>query len=139
MSAYRCEFPAWADWYEASATPTRTQISACIGGGYLATADANGAYVGYQVATAAGTFTLRLLYVTYLSNGKFQMSIDGVDVGALTDSYAAGAVRNNLYEATGLALTEGAHTIRMTANGKNASSSGHTLHPQWFSLERTGA
>jgi hypothetical protein len=67
------------------------------------------------------------------------MSVDGGDVGALTDAYNAGDIYNNILAVTAIALTEGVHTIRMTANGKNASASAYYLFPQWFSLERTGA
>jgi hypothetical protein len=46
---------------------------------------------------------------------------------------------NNVLSIADIALTEGVHTIRMTANGKNASAANYQLVPQWFSLERTGA
>lgn len=141
MSAYRVEWPAWADWYAASTTPTRTQASGFIGGGVLTVGQAgvDGGYAEWQVATASGTFTLFALYTTDNYVAKFQMSIDGANVGALTDGYTAGAVHNNIYSATGLTLTEGVHTIRISVNGKNASSSGYRVPVAWFSLERTGA
>ena len=139
MSAYRVEWPAWADWYEASASPIRGQASGYLGGGALSLPNADAGYVEWQAVTAAGTYTLTLLYVTWLGAGKIQMSIDGSSVGTLTDCYTVGQVNNNVLTATGIALTEGVHTIRVTSNGKNASSSGYATPLQWFSLERTGA
>lgn len=139
MSAYRVEWPAWADWYASSGTPTRTQNSGAMGGGHISGLTTDGLYVEWKASTAAGTFTLSCLYVTDTAGGKFQFSIDGVDVGALTDGYAGSTAYNNAYTATGLALTEGVHTIRMRSNGKNASSSAYNIYPQWLSLERTGA
>lgn len=139
MAAYRVEWPAWADWYATSGTPTRAQVSGALGGGHVGALNADGVYIEYQVVVAAGTYTLTLLYVVSANAAKFQMSIDGTDVGALTDAYGAVTTYNNVYTATGIALTEGVHTVRMTANGKNASAAAYYIFPQWFSLERTGA
>lgn len=140
MAAYRVEWPAWADWYASSGSPVRGQVGSVLGGGYISGLSADAGYVEWQVVTAAGTYTLICLFAKAAGCGMFQMSIDGVDVGALTDGYAAGTSWNNVYTATGLTLTEGdAHTVRMTSNGKNVSASAYNLYPQWFSLERTGA
>jgi hypothetical protein len=142
MAAYRVEWPAWVDVYAKTVGKTlnRTQSSSAMGGGvcYLFT-DTDGSYMEWQAVTSAGTFTLTALYATSNNGGKFQLSVDGANVGALTDGYTAGAVHNNVLFVTGIALTEGVHTIRMAANGKHASSTGFNLFPAWFSLERTGA
>jgi hypothetical protein len=111
-----------------------------MGGAYMYINTANdGSWISWQQTVAAGTFTMNVLYVKGGSGGKFQMSVDGVDVGALTDAYAGVASYNNVLSIADIALTEGVHTIRMTANGKNASAANYQLVPQWFSLERTGA
>lgn len=138
MAQYRVDWPAWPDWFEAGGTPGRTQASGASGGGYLNSVDADGTYLGWKVCVAAGTYTLTLVYPKTTTRGKLQMSVDGVDVGTLLDAYNGSTTYNNVHTATGIALTEGPHTVRITVNGKNASSTGYRIGAQWLSLERTG-
>ena len=139
MAAYRVEWPAWVDWYDSNDSPNRYQQPNLMGGGLLDGTPTLGNYTEWQFVVAAGTYTVTCIYYTGTTAGIWQLKIDGTDIGTTTDGYTAGPTYNNVKTVTGVALTEGVHTLRITSSTKNASSMQYNPWPQWFSLERTGA
>lgn len=73
---------------------------------------------------SAGTWTLTMYHNAAADRGIYTVNIDGVDVGTV-DGYATGGTQT-VSAITGLALTAGKHTIKLTMATKNASSSGYT-------------
>jgi hypothetical protein len=113
----------------------------------IADANATGGAWSYLASTAigdavtyttrnipAGTYQLKLRYKAYTSRGKCTVKVDGTQVGGTVDQYASAtayptATLGNVTFAAG-----GTHTITLTVNGKNASSSGYGLSADQFTL-----
>lgn len=83
-----------------------------------------------------GTYTISLAMVTGGSSGIVQMSIDGVNVGAPQDGYSA-SVSSTWVNITGIVITPGLHTVRVTSATKNASSTGYAMRFIGISFLRT--
>lgn len=79
--------------------------------------------ITYDVVTSAGTFTVDLFHLTGANRGIYTIAFDGVTKGTV-DGYTAssGSAVSTL---TGIVLTAGAHTLRLTMATQNASSSGY--------------
>lgn len=85
---------------------------------------AQNASVSYDVALAAGTYTLDLLHDTYTNRGIYTVALDGVTI-ATQDGYGAVSARL-LSTFTGIVVADGAHVLSFTLTTKNASSSAYT-------------
>jgi hypothetical protein len=91
----------------------------------------------------AGTYTLYAIGVTFTNRGKIDWSIDGSNVITGQDWYAAGGAVYNVIKSGSVTVTgSGNHLLRLTMNGKHASSSGYYfavgrvwLVPSSFSTE----
>lgn len=116
---------------------------------YLAASDTGGVWSGwvnisdgaqndsisFDLACAAGTYTLELLHLPYTNRGIYTAQIDGVTVGTI-DGYAASltAGRSLL---PGVAIAAGAHTLTLLMAAKNASASGYLGMIERIVLTRT--
>ena len=80
----------------------------------------------------AGTYRLQLVYKANNNRGQVLVTVDGAPVGDPLDQYAASAV----FTATTLGrltfAVAGSHTIRLTATGKQAASSGYLVSADRF-------
>lgn len=134
--------PAWSS-YDASSnyTYTRYQGAVYIGGGeaYDSGAFADGDSISWYVNLAAGTYSYTMLVETAPSFGIVDCSLDA-SVFLSADFYSAGGAKNVNKSASGIVVAaDGNYTLKLQANGKNASSSSYGFYPQWFSFLRTGA
>lgn len=84
-------------------------------------AAAAGDYVQFPITVAtAGTYALAARCVKRSDRGQFQMSVDGASVGTVKDARSA-ARSHPLYPAGSVALTAGAHTVRLTVPGTSGA------------------
>jgi len=119
-------------------TWTRTQASTHITASKVASDHAQNEGIQWnKVGLSTGTYTWRLCFErTATYGGKAHLIIDGVDKGSI-DTYGASGALNVVADVTGIAITEGEHTIQIVAASKNASSSRYDLDFNWFELFRT--
>jgi uncharacterized protein (TIGR02145 family) len=88
---------------------------------------------------AAGTYTIAFYYKKQNSRGIVQASIDGVNQGTPTDMYGTvdiykmpAAIGSKTF------TTAGNKVIRLTVTGKNATSTGYSMHIDYFVLTSGG-
>lgn len=87
----------------------------------------------------AGTYSLSYLYKSTSSQGKVQVSVDGVNIGTVGDQYSAGQVQQVNMNVGNVTLGfNGPHQIRFTTNSKNASSSGYAITIDRISMTPAG-
>ena len=89
-----------------------------------------------RCGTGTGTYTVAVVALAGANQGKFQMSLNGSNIGSLQDGYNASNTVTT-FSVTGQSLTAGLQTIRLTLNGKNASSSSYGLRIMGAYLVRT--
>jgi hypothetical protein len=96
---------------------------------------ASGQYVQFTTTSLpAGTYQVQLRY-TSTSRGTHTVTIDGTAIGGTVDEYAAGtSVYVTVTLGTRTFASAGTHTIRLTVNGKNASSTGYLLGADSFTF-----
>ena len=140
---YRVDVMAWSSADAVSGmTYTRGQNSSNLSGGFAQQLDAtdasDGDYMEWDVLVAAGTYRLDLVYMTAANYAVVDVLIDGSSIGTF-DAYSASLTRNVVGSVTGISMTAGHHTVRVAANGKNASSTDYFITPQSATLTRTGA
>lgn len=140
---YRFDLLAWAAPSSVSGfTATRYQSSAEFAGGYLAQQSAaaadSGDYYEIEFTVAAGTWELTIFHQKNPNAPIVEFLIDGISLGTV-DMYSAGTSHNNVATFSSIALSEGSHTIKVLANGKNASSGDYNFTVQSMHLTRTGA
>jgi hypothetical protein len=95
---------------------------------------ADGDFLEFKVFLTAGTYTLDLSTRLGTDQGKIQFSMGGTDFGALLDLYNGFGVTLN-HRITGIAVaSSGVKSVRLTVNGKNASSSNYyaRISPYWI-------
>jgi hypothetical protein len=87
---------------------------------------------------AAGTYSVSLRYKAHSARGILQASVDGANVGSTLDQYAAtaGFMSRTFGSVT---LGAGAHTLRLSCTGKNASSTAFTLSADTVTFTLTGS
>lgn len=104
-----------------------------------AASSANGDWIEFDVCLSPGTWKLSWLGVTAISGPKVQVSIDGVNIGDLTDQYSGSTVPAVITTISGiLVTTAGRHTIRFTINGRNASNTtGYIMRLQGLGMRKT--
>jgi len=107
---------------------THTASATCIFGSTVATDVNNDSdYIEWTLKVPAGDYKVVAVTVTGSNQGKADLTVDGGAVIDTMDCYTAGSVVNSKWTSAEFTVTEGSHTIRLTKNGKNASSSSYTL------------
>ena len=97
----------------------------------------DGDYIEWTVSVPAGDWKLKVLYTSGNSQGKCDLAVDGGAVVDTLDQYTGGVTQyDRLWTSAEFSLTEGSHTIRLTKNGKNASSSSYTIRFSHVQLEK---
>lgn len=99
---------------------------------YYNTSNVNGDYLQFTTYLPAGTYTFTLVYSQGGNGGKLDMSLNGSNIVTGVDCYGGG---NDLQSVTsGVVVGTGGFgkLIRITVNGKNASSSAY--YSFWSSL-----
>lgn len=141
---YRVDVMAWSQASSPNATYNRAQSSSYFGGGVaglLTGSDAdNGDYfdIGGDLVLDAGRYSVTVIYTKASQYGILDVKIDGVSIGTI-DLYSAATTNNNVSTFTGVSLAAGPHSLRLAANGKNASSGDYMLAIASITLTRTGA
>lgn len=95
------------------------------GSWFQATTVSNGDSAEGKFFLKAGSYTLYVYGITGAVNGIIDWSIDGTNVLTGQDWYAASTTRNVVKSGAVTVATNGMHTLRLTINGKNASSSNY--------------
>lgn len=115
----------------------RETYNGYIGGTTLYSDNANGRWVEYQVWIPAGTWSFDLLSYRFSSQGIVDISLDGSEVGSI-DLYSGSSQLNYKSTATGIVVPETKiYTLRMTVDGKNASSSSYGFQYVGMQFRRT--
>lgn len=96
------------------------------------------AYIEYEILLDSGTYSLQLLHEGHTISAIVSLTLDGVSIGSV-DFYRSSYSPNALSTITGIAVTAGHHTLRLTTATKNASSSAYYMRLQHVGLVRTGA
>jgi hypothetical protein len=111
-------------------------VAAASGGaGTYFNANAVGNYITYTLPVpAAGTYRVRIGIQTKPNKGRFQLAINGLNIGQQQDEYYPSAT----YGVRDLGLVSfsvgGNYAFKFTVTGKNASSSGYTLAFDYIEL-----
>jgi hypothetical protein len=84
----------------------------------------------------AGTYTIGFNAEKAINRGIVDVYIDAVEVGSV-DLYNGSTVMNYRAAITGISIAEGAHTLKLQVDGKNASSSDHYFSTSGINLQRT--
>jgi hypothetical protein len=113
--------------------------AAATGGTWLALlADGSGDYIQFTTPSlAAGDYAVSLRYKAHPGRGILQASVDGTNVGGTLDQYAATAGFTSRTFGT-VSLGAGAHTLRLTCTGRNASSTAFTLSADTITFTGSG-
>lgn len=84
-------------------------------------------------AIPAGTYQFNLIYRSNPTRAQDDITLDGVKIGSTIDQYAPSpSLYPDVMVATVNFPADGAHTIRLTATGKNASSTGYEISADAF-------
>lgn len=118
----------WADeMYVNNLTRALTIDGLQIANMYQTTFGNNGDFFTAGFFLAAGTYTVTVVGVTNSSFGKADWLVDGASATTGQDWYSASITRNVIKTFSLTIAAGGYHTLQVTVNGKNASSSGFTL------------
>jgi len=82
--------------------------------------------INYKFSCKAGTFTLCVLTLRYISRGIATISVDGVSQGTI-DFYASDYEPNIVLTLSVTLTTDGEHTLSFKVTGKNASSTNYYI------------
>lgn len=106
--------------------------------GYMYSTTANdGDNITYKCYLAAGTYTLKSLFIHGANAGIIDIDIDGTEVTSF-DTYNAGTLYNRLEMQTNIVIsTSGLKTITVRVDGKNASSTGYEIMFSYLAFYRT--
>ncbi len=90
----------------------------------------------YIDVPAAGTYNVKIGIKKMRNKGKFQLSIDGTDVGGVVDEFAPGSTV--IFEPADLGnvtfTSPGIKRVRLTSAGKNSGSSNYTIVSDYIKL-----
>lgn len=75
----------------------------------------------------AGSYRVKLEVKAYNNRGQHTVHVDGTQVGGTFDQYAASTTYKTIDCGIATLTTSDLHTVKLTVNGKNASSSGYQL------------
>jgi hypothetical protein len=115
---------------------TTVQTDTLASGGQWISLDstATGQLVEFTTPSiAAGTYSVQMAYKAYTTRGILSLKVDGVQIGGSVDQYASTSVYTSSTFGN-VTLAAGAHVIRLTVTGKNASSTGFILSADKFTL-----
>jgi beta-glucosidase len=76
----------------------------------------------------AGKYQLTLQFKTFPDRGRFQLSVDGTDLGEPVDMFGANPRYGQSVDVGERQLTAGRHQFRFTVVGRNDDSQGYTGH-----------
>lgn len=99
------------------------------------TAAADGDNITWNFRCPAGTYTLTYVGTGSTDSGIIDIYIDASEEGS-KDCYLASRAGLR-HEITSISLSAGAHTVKLTVDGKNASSSGYQARHAAIILTRT--
>jgi hypothetical protein len=107
------------------------------GNGVIADGTAVGAYLQFTIGVPqSGTYDLRFATKQFSSRGIVQPSVGGVNVGPPQDEYNANG--NGVFQEYDAGVVTfsaaGNYTVKFTATGKNAASSGFTVVVDYVKL-----
>lgn len=95
-------------------------------------------YAEWELALAAGTYTIDLFYLQNPDAGIITFSVEGVAVAGSIDAYASSLVPNLMNSSlTFTVAAGGVKSFRIQSTSKNASSTGFYLYVQGLSIRRT--
>lgn len=108
---------------ESGNTPSRAASTSAVGLGLVrTTTSAIDDTIEWNVEMAAGTWSIRFIYVTHSGGGTHAVKIDGTTFATL-DTYSAGDVYNVTSTTTAVAVaSSGIHVLSSVCTGKHASS-----------------
>ena len=136
---YLVSFVPWLGSVSNTNWDTRTQTTSAIGNGYLNSTGAQNAEVTFNVALAAGTWKLKILYAASTGGGIYTVSLDGSSIGTI-DCYNGSTTYNNVGTISGFTVSApGIYALNFKMATKNASSSNYFAFLQHVALLRTGA
>jgi len=117
-------------------TPPNTETG---GNRYQSGTPAIGDHIAWTVSTSAATYRLFIFMRCEADAAKIQVSVDGTNVGSEIDTFAqSGAEKAAVFGGFGdLELGAGAHIVKLTVTGKNASSTAYYFNPGGFALVPT--
>ena len=128
----------WQEETNSASTNTVSNPSAVGGAWQQLYSTAAGQYITYPFPVpSAGTYTVVVGEVTDPSFGQFQLSINGVNQGPVTDEYApwtSGSPFATYQLGTVTFGTSGNATFAFTCAGKNSSSTNYTLGFDYIEL-----
>lgn len=97
-------------------------------------ADGLGDYIDYTIPSLpAGSYTFKLMYKAHPNRGILAMTLDGISVTNALDQYAAVPAYPEVNFGN-YSLAAGAHVVRQTVVGRNASSGAYTLSADRFTF-----
>jgi len=82
----------------------------------------------------AGTYQVQFTYKSNTTRGQHTLKVDGTQVGGTVDQYATTQTFPTVTLGNVTFGSAGAHTIRLTVTGKNASSSNFILSADKFTF-----
>jgi len=94
--------------------------------------------LSWKFNARAGVYTLNFLTLTASQYCRLWPYVDGVEEGTYKELYTASAVYNVFAEITVHVLTDGDHTLTLSAKTKHASSSAYNFFISDLWLVRTG-
>ncbi len=105
------------------------------GAGTYFNANAVAKFITYTVPVAnAGTYHVRVGVQTKPNKGKFQLAINGLNVGVPQDEYSSTVGYQMRDLGTVSISAAGNYAFKFTVTGKNASSTGYTLAFDYIEL-----
>jgi uncharacterized repeat protein (TIGR03806 family) len=98
-----------------------------------------GGFVDYTVPSlAAGTYAVKLKYKTNANRAQITLKVDGTQVGGTLEQYASSVTYPEQTFGNVTLASSGAHTIRLTVVGKNASSTAFNVSADLFTFVPAG-
>ena len=118
-------------------TPTRTQNSLALNGGYITQAASQSNEIGWYVPLTAGTWALDIIAPTTSNASILTVSVDGSTVGT-ADLYSASLTWNVVTTITGITVaTSKMALLKFATPTKNASSSSYISFLSHVALGKT--
>ena len=117
-----------------------TNSDSAASGGKLSIYNLNaiGDYVDLSInVPEPGLYEVLSTLKTFTSRGIYQLSIDGVPLGAPVDGYSSRAAYATFSQGITTIATAGMHDFRMTVVGQNPSSTGETIGLDCLTLTPT--
>lgn len=121
----------------AGSTPSRTQNSGALDGGYVTQATNIANEIGWYVPLTSGTWAIDVITANSTDGGILTVTAGATTAGTV-DTYNGSSTVNNVTTLTGLSVASSAMTLlKFAASTKNASSSGYATRIQHIALRKT--